>query len=149
MKCPLCRSDLGDGASKRLRRVFKITVVAAVVASVFFSLYSYWDASRGDMSHDVVFILPNTLMYSILQDTPEAAGGVVAVYGNISNPSLSEESWVHSAVVIEVYDGYNQTHFYIDAGLLYGGESLYFSWAYHFDRFDVSSCEVEIRAQGS
>jgi len=150
MKCPLCKGDMDERTGKRLRRAIRIIIVATIVALVFFSLYSYWDASSPHLSgRDEVFPLPNTLMYSIHQDTPGAAGGIVAVYGNISNPSLSEGWWVHSTVKIGVYDGYNQTHFSIDAGVLDGGESRYFSWAYHFDRLNVSSCEVEISVWGN
>ncbi len=140
---------MDERTGKRLRRAIRIIIVATIVALVSFSLYSYWDASRPPLGgHDELFPLPNTLMYSIHQDTPGTAGGIVAVYGNISNPSLSEEWWVRSTVAIDVFDGYNQTHFHIDAGVLYGGESQHFSWAYHFDQLNVSSCEVEISVWG-
>ena len=149
MKCPLCRSDLDEKASKKLKRTFKIVAVAAIVATVFFSLYSYLNSSGIDMSHDALGLLPNTLVYSAHQDALGAAGGIVAVYGNISNPGASEESWVRSFVTLIVFDGYNQTRFHFAPGVLYGGESLYFSWAYHFDRLDLSSCEVSIRVMGA
>lgn len=150
MKCPLCKGDMDERTSKRLRRAIRIIIVATIVALVFFSLYSYWDASRPYLSgRDEVFLLPNTLMYSIHQDSPGAAGGIVAAYGNISLPSLSEDSWVFTSVSIAVYDGYSNNHFYINTGVLHGGESLYFSWAYHFDQLNVSSCEVEIRVWGN
>jgi hypothetical protein len=150
MKCPLCKGDIDEQSGKRLRKALGIIIVAAVVALVFFSLYSYWDASRPRWSdRDVLFPLPNTLIYSVHMDASEATGGIVAVYGNISNPSSLEDSWVFTHVSIGVFDGYNDTQFYFSPGVLYCGESVYFSWVYHFDRLNVSLCEVEVKAYGS
>lgn len=149
MKCPLCRTELDERGSSRLRRSIKAVSAVVIVAVLLLSLYSYWSASRIDLSHDVLFLLPNTLVYSVHLDAPVATGGVVAVYGNVSNPSSLEDSWVNTHISINVFDGYNDTHFHFNPGVLYGGQSLYFSWAYHFDQLNVSLCEVEIMVFGS
>ncbi len=147
-KCPFCKGEMDERTSKKLRKAIRIIIVTIIAVVVSLSLYSYLDSLRIDNSHDVLFHLPNTLTYSIHQDALGASGGIVAVYGNISNPGLSEQ-WVYSMVVIDVYDGYNRTQFYIGDGVLDGGESRYFSWAYHFDQLNVSSCDVNIEVIGS
>ena len=141
---------MDERTGKRLRKAVGIFIVATVVALALFSLYLYWDSSRPIWSdRDLIFPLPNTLIYSVHLDAPEATGGIVAVYGNISNPSSLEDSWVFTHVRISVFDGYNDTHFHFSPGVLYGGESQYFSWAYHFDQLNAALCEVEIGVYGN
>ena len=147
MRCPVCGSQLSETSLKRFKRglgVLAILVIVIVLASM-----AYWvlyEPNRVDLSHDVVFHMPNTLASSVLQDGPGSPGGIVAIHGNISN----DRSWpIEPLVVIRVNESSTLMDFYVHAGLIDPGSSEYFSWAYHFDHLDVLSTNVTLRVCGS
>lgn len=147
MKCPICGSLLSETSLKRFKRglwVLAILVIVIVLAST-----AYWvlyEPNRVDLSHDVLFFMPNSLASSVLQDGPGSSGGIVAIYGNISN----DQSWsIKPLVVVEVNESLSLMHFYVYADRIDPGASEYFSWAYHFDDLDALSTNVTLRVWGS
>jgi hypothetical protein len=146
MRCPICGSQLSETSQKRFKRglgLLSILVVVIVLASMVYWVY---ETKLVDLSHDVIFPMPNTLTSSVLQDGPGSPGGIVAVYGNISN----DRSWsIDPHVVVEVNESSTLMHFYVHAGLIDPGASEYFSWAYHFDDLDALSTNVTFRVWGS
>jgi hypothetical protein len=147
MRCPICGSQLSETSLKRFKRGLGILAILVIV--IVLALMAYWvlyESNRADLSHDVLFPMPNTLASSVLQDRPGSSGGIVAIYGNISN----DASWsIKPLVVIEVNENSTLMHFYVHAGLVDPGASEYFSWAYHFDDLDALSTNVTLRVWGS
>ena len=153
MRCPICGSQFSEISQKRFKRglgLLSILVVVIVLASMVYWVY---ETKLVDLSHDVLFPMPNTLASSVFQDAG-SYGGIVAIYGNISN----DRSWsVKPLVVIEVnvsptfarFPSVPEMHFYIYAGSIDPGASEYFSWAYHFDDIDALSSNVTLRVWGS
>jgi hypothetical protein len=93
------------------------------VIVIVLALMAYWvlyEPNRVDLSHDVRFPMPNTLASSVLQDGPGSSGGIVAIYGNISN----DQSWpIKPLVVIEVNESSTLMHFNVLAGPIDPGAS--------------------------
>jgi hypothetical protein len=147
MKCPICGSQLSETSLKRFKR--GLGVLAILVIVIVLALMAYWvlyGPNRVDLSHDVLFLMPNTLASSVLQDGSGSSGGIVAIYGNISN----DASWsIKPLVVIEVNESSTLMHFYVHAGLVDPDASEYFSWAYHFDDLNALSTNVTLRVWGS
>jgi len=146
MKCPLCRKELDNFSSEKMKRRFRLLVIwSAIIISVLI-IYFIGSQSVIDLSHDVLIPMPNNLSYSIYQDGPENTGGIVAVYGNITNP----KSWdIDPLVSIRVNNGENWSNYHIHAGVLPKGESRYFSCVYHFDFINESVASVELEVWGS
>lgn len=147
MRCPICGSQLSETSLKRFKRGLGVLAILAIV--IVLALMAYWvlyEPNRVDLSHDVLFPMPNTLASSVLQDGPGSSGGIVAIYGNISN----DQSWpIKPLVVIEVNESSTLMHFNVLAGPIDPGASQYFSWAYHFDDLDALSTNVTLRVWGS
>jgi len=147
MRCPICLSQLSETSMKRFKRgVGALSIIAIVIV---LGSMAYWvlnDPNRVDLSHDVLFLMPNTLSSSMHQDGMDSPGGIVAVYGNISNPA----SWpIKPLVTIDINMSSNLTYFTVRAGSIDPGASEYFSWAYHFDLLDGLSTNVTLRVWGS
>ena len=147
MRCPICLSQLSETSMKRFKRgvgALSIIVIVIVLGSM-----AYWvlnDLNRVDLSHDVLFPMPNTLSSSIHQDGMDSPGGIIAVYGNISNPA----SWpINPLVTIDINMSSNLTYFTVRAGSIEPGASEYFSWAYHFDLLEGLSTNVTLMVWGS
>ena len=149
MRCPICGSQLSETSQKRFKRglgLLSILVVVILLASGVAMVYWVYETKLVDLSHDVLFPMPNTLASSVLQDGPGSSGGIVAIYGNISN----DQSWpIKPLVVIEVNESSTLMHFGVLAGPIDPGASQYFSWAYHFDDLDALSTNVTLRVWGS
>lgn len=122
-----------------------ISIIIIALAAVSYSVL----VRNGN---DVVFILHNDLRYAVFQDqnvTFESNathikndhGAVVTVFGNITNNKPFD---VTPSVGININDSWNWHFFYIEVDHLKTGKSLYFSWAYHLDRFNVSAAKIEI-----
>jgi len=147
MRCSVCGSRLSETSLKRLKR--GLGVLATLVIVIVLASMAYWvfyEPNRVDFSHDVLFHMPNTLASSVLQDGPGSPGGIVAVYGNISN----DRSWsIEPLVVVRVNESSTLMDFYVHAGPIDPGASEYFSWAYHFDHLDALSTNVTLTVYGS
>jgi hypothetical protein len=155
MKCPICGSQLGETSLKRFKR--GLGVLAILVIVIVLALMAYWvlyGPNRVDLSHDVLFLMPNTLASSVLQDGSGSSGGIVAIYGKISN----DASWsIKPLVVIEVnvsstfarFPSVPEMHFHVYAGSIDPCASEYFSWTYHFDDLDALRSNVTLRVWGS
>lgn len=90
--------------------------------------------------------MPNTLVSSAFQDGLGSPGGIVVVYGNISNP---ESRPIDPLVSIDINMSSTWKFFNVHAGLIDPGASEYFSWAYHFEDLDVTSTNVTIMVWGT
>jgi hypothetical protein len=144
MRCPVCGSQLGETSSKRLKRGLKVIAIIAILTVATLTVYWVWPwPVRVDY---VPFLMPNTLVSSILQDGIGIPGGIVAVYGNISNP---ESRSINPLVSIDINMSSDWTFYSIRAGSISPGDSEYFSWVYHFDLLDLPSTNVTIRVWGS
>ena len=144
MRCPICGSQLSETSLKRFKRGLGALAIIVILIAAALTVYWMWPwPVRVDY---VPFLMPNTLAPSIHQDGVSSPGGIVAVYGNISNP---ESQPINPLVSIDINMSSNWTFFNVQAGLFDPGESEYFSWAYHFDVLDVLSTNVTIRVWGS
>jgi hypothetical protein len=73
-------------------------------------------------------------------------GGIIAVYGNISNGASRP---INPLVSIDINMSSNWTSFSARAGFIDPDDSVYFSWAYHFDYLDALSTNVTVTVWGS
>ncbi len=146
-KCPVCGSELREGARRRLIRALSLLVVVVTASSLTWAAYSSLHESIWvDLSHDVLFPMPNTLVASLFGNGTGGPGATLAVWGNISNNA----GWdIDPLVVIEVNDSSSLMHFYERAGMIDPGASRYFSCAYSLDNLDASSASVTVRVWGN
>jgi hypothetical protein len=144
MRCPICGSQLAETSSKRFKRGLKVIAVIMILTLAALTVYWIWPwPVRVDY---VPFLMPNTLVSSVHQDGIGSPGGIIAVYGNISN---LESRSINPIVSIDVNMSSNWAFYSIRAGLIEPGDSEYFSWVYHLDLVDVPSTNVTIRVWGS
>jgi len=144
MRCPVCGSQLGETSLKRFKRGLGVLAILVIVIGAALTVYWMWPWPYHIDS--TPFLMPNTLVSSVHQDGVGSPGGIIAVYGNISNP---EPRPINPLVSIDVNMSSNWTGFNVRAGSIDPGASEYFSWAYHFDLLDVLSTNVTIRVWGS
>jgi len=144
MKCPICGSRLSEISLKRIKRGLGILAILVIIIGAALTVYWMWPwPIRVD---HVPFLMPNTLVSSIHQDGMGSPGGIIAVYGNISNPASRP---INPFVNIDINMSSNWTFFDVWPGVIDPGASECFSWAYHFDLLDVLSTNVTIRVWGS
>jgi len=144
MKCPICGSPLSETSLKRFKRGLGVLAILVILIAAALTVYWMWPwPIRVDY---VPFLMPNTLVSSVHQDGMGSPGGIIAVYGNISNP---ETRPINPLVSIDINMSSNWTFFNVRAAFIDPGDNEYFSWAYHFDLLDVPSANVTIRVWGS
>jgi hypothetical protein len=144
MKCPFCRSQLEGISYKKVRRCLMVLAVLVVLIAAVFATYCVWPWPHRFCP--VLFPMPNTLVSSAFQDEPGSSGGIVIVYGNISNPTSEP---IDPLVSIHINMGSSWEFFHVHAGSIDPGASEYFSWAYHFEDLDVSSTNVTASVTGT
>ena len=144
MRCVICGSQLGETSLKRFKR--GLGVLAILVILIVAGLTVYWMWPWPHRIDYVPFLMPSTLVSSIHQDGMGSPGGIIAVYGNISNP---ESRPINPLVSVDINMSSNWTGFNVRAGFIDPGDNEYFSWVYHFDLIDVRSTDVTIRVWGS
>ena len=143
MRCPICWSQLGETFRKRSKR--GLGVLAILVILIVAGLTAYWMWPWSYRIDYDPYLMPNTLVSSIHPDGIGSPGGIIAVYGNISNPASQP---TNPLVSIHVKMSSSWTFFDVRPGLVDPGASEYFSWAYHFDLLDALSANVTIRVWG-
>jgi hypothetical protein len=147
MRCPFCRSELSEPLRKRFKRA--ISLLAVLLVSFSLVWVAYWGLyvpNRVDLSHDVLFLMTNTLVPALFANDSGGPGGTLAVWGNISN----DKGWaINPLVTIDINDSLSNMHFYAHAGLMNPGSSRYFSCAYSIDDLDLPSAAATVRVWGT
>jgi len=143
MKCPFCGTQLDANQSDKIRKGIKILVVVLIIIfSITVVYFKFHQIS------DVPWILSNSgLDYATIQDRNNGLGGVIAVYGNITNDKPFDTAQTYIFITVN-----NSKHWQLfdnTIGSLKAGETQYFTWVHHFDEFNASLAQVEINVVAS
>jgi hypothetical protein len=143
MKCPFCGTQLNANQSDKIRKGIKILVVVLIIIfSITVVYFKFHQIS------DVPVLLSNSgLDCAIIQDRNNGSGGVIAVYGNITNNKPFDI--VQTYIFITVNNSGHWQFFDNTIGSMKAGETRYFTWVHHFDEFNASLAQVEIDVQAS
>ena len=144
MKCPMCASQFSETSLRRTKR--GLGILAILVILIVAGLAVYWMWPWPYRIDSTPFLMPNTLASSVLQDGMGSPGGIIAVYGNISNP---ESRSINPLVSIHINMSSNWTSFVVRPGFIDPGDHVYFSWVHHFDHLDAGSINVTLRVWGN